>query len=129
MRALRPAAAAVPRLRVGVAGGGIVGASIAMRLARSGATVWLFEKAAPAQGATRNSFAWVSAFVDDPHYRTIRLESIAAYHALDRALWDGVGRISRLGERCGGGGHRTRHRAPARGLVLPGQAEGLRGSS
>jgi glycine/D-amino acid oxidase-like deaminating enzyme len=71
---------------VGVAGGGIVGASIALHLARAGASVWLFEKAAPAQGATRNSFAWVNAFVDDAHYRTLRLESIAAYHALDQAL-------------------------------------------
>lgn len=84
--ALRPVAAARPRLRVGVAGGGIVGASIALHLARSGAAVWLFEKVAPAQGATRNSFAWVNAFADEPHYRALRLESIAAYHALDRAL-------------------------------------------
>ena len=84
--ALRPAAGAGARLRVGVVGGGIVGASIALHLARAGASVWLFEKAAPAQGATRNSFAWVNAFVDDAHYRTLRLESMAAYHALDRAL-------------------------------------------
>jgi len=84
--ALRPAAGAGASLRVGVAGGGIVGASIALHLARAGAAVWLFEKAAPAQGATRNSFAWVNAFVDDTHYRTLRLESIAAYHALDRTL-------------------------------------------
>ena len=84
--ALRPAAGAVARLRVGIAGGGIVGASIALHLARAGAAVWLFEKAAPAQGATRNSFAWVNAFVDDPQYRALRLESIAAYHALDQTL-------------------------------------------
>lgn len=83
--ALRPAAAAA-RLRVGVVGGGIVGASIALHLARAGAAVWLFEKGAPARGATRNSFAWVNAFVDDPHYRSLRLESIAGYHALDGAL-------------------------------------------
>ena len=87
---LRPAVATDARLRVGVAGGGIVGASIAMHLARSGASVWLFEKAAPAQGATRNSFAWINAFVDDPHYRALRLESMAAYHALDQALSLGI---------------------------------------
>jgi glycine/D-amino acid oxidase-like deaminating enzyme len=84
--ALLPAVRAAARLRVGVAGGGIVGASNALHLARSGAAVWLFEKAAPAQGATQNSFAWVNAFVDDPHYRMLRLESIAAYHVLDRML-------------------------------------------
>jgi glycine/D-amino acid oxidase-like deaminating enzyme len=57
-----------------------------MYLARAGASVWLFEKAAPGRGATQNSFAWVNAFVDDPHYRVLRLESIAAYRGLDRTL-------------------------------------------
>lgn len=73
-------------LRVGIAGGGIVGASIAMHLARSGAHVLLFEKVGPAQGATQNSFAWVNAFVEDAHYRALRLESLKAYHELDRTL-------------------------------------------
>jgi glycine/D-amino acid oxidase-like deaminating enzyme len=73
-------------LRVGVVGGGILGASIAMHLARSGAKVTLFEKDGPAQGATRNSFAWVNAFVDDPHYRSLRIKSLLAYRALDRPL-------------------------------------------
>src|ERR1700734_1835718 len=71
----RPAPGAGSRLRVGVVGGGIVGASIALHLARAGARVTLFEKIAPARGATQNSFAWVNAFVDDPHYRALRIQS------------------------------------------------------
>jgi glycine/D-amino acid oxidase-like deaminating enzyme len=77
---------AASSLRVGVVGGGIVGASIAMHLARAGADVRLFEKIGPAQGATQNSFAWVNAFVDDTHYRALRLESLNLYRALDKAL-------------------------------------------
>lgn len=83
---LPPALFAAASLRVGVIGGGIVGASIAMHLARAGADVTVFEKFGPAQGATQNSFAWVNAFVDDTHYRTLRLESLNAYRALDKAL-------------------------------------------
>lgn len=78
---------AAPRgLRVGVAGGGIVGAAIAMHLAEEGAVVTLFEKSAPGLGATQNSFAWVNAFTDDAHYRRLRIESLLAYRELDRAL-------------------------------------------
>jgi glycine/D-amino acid oxidase-like deaminating enzyme len=72
--------------RVGVVGAGILGASIAMHLAENGAAVLVFEKSAPAAGATRNSFAWVNAFVDDDHYRRLRLASMAAYHRLDALL-------------------------------------------
>jgi glycine/D-amino acid oxidase-like deaminating enzyme len=81
-----PVRSGAPPLRVGVVGAGIVGASIARHLARSGAQVWVFEKLAPAQGATQNSFAWLNAFVDDAHYRALRLESLKAYHELDRSL-------------------------------------------
>src|SRR5277367_7127898 len=73
-------------LQVGVVGGGIVGASIAYHLAQAGARVTLFEKAQPASGATQNSFAWLNAFVADPHYRALRLQSLLAYHDLDRKL-------------------------------------------
>jgi glycine/D-amino acid oxidase-like deaminating enzyme len=84
---------AVPRngkLKVGIVGGGIVGASIAMHLAEAGADVVLFDKTAPASGATRNSFAWLNALVDDRHYRALRLRSLAAYHALDVPLGLGI---------------------------------------
>ncbi|MGE0816737.1 MAG: NAD(P)/FAD-dependent oxidoreductase [Vicinamibacterales bacterium] len=47
--------------RVAVVGGGIMGASIAYHLAKRGAEVHLFEKRAPASGATANSFAWINA--------------------------------------------------------------------
>jgi glycine/D-amino acid oxidase-like deaminating enzyme len=74
------------QLSVGVVGGGIVGASVAMHLARAGAKVTLFEKLAPATGATAKSFAWINAFTNDPHYRALRLKSIYAYQELDREM-------------------------------------------
>ncbi|MDX1404999.1 MAG: FAD-binding oxidoreductase [Woeseiaceae bacterium] len=71
---------------VGVVGGGIVGASIAFHLSSAGADVVLFEKKAPAAGATSKSFAWINAHTNDPHYRSLRLKSIAAYRDLDKTL-------------------------------------------
>ncbi len=73
-------------LRVGVVGAGIVGASIAYHLAEAGAQVTVLEKTGPAAGATGKSFAWVNAFVADTHYRAVRLQSLLAYHDLDRRL-------------------------------------------
>ena len=77
-------------LRVGVVGGGIVGASIAYHLTQAGARVTLFEKAQPASGATQNSFAWLNAFVSDSNYRALRLKSLHAYHELDARLKLGI---------------------------------------
>jgi glycine/D-amino acid oxidase-like deaminating enzyme len=87
----RWAQASQPRApRVGVVGAGIVGASVAYHLSRAGARVTLFEKAQPASGATQNSFAWLNAFVADPDYRALRLQSLMAYHHLDRPLRLGI---------------------------------------
>ena len=77
-------------LRVGIVGGGIVGASVAYHLSQAGAQVILFEKAQPASGATQNSFAWLNAFVAEPEYRALRLLSLRAYHELDRRLKLGI---------------------------------------
>ncbi len=73
-------------ISVGVVGGGIIGASVALHLSGMGAHVTLFEKTAPAAGATSKSFAWINAFTNDPHYRGLRLKSIDAYRELDRQL-------------------------------------------
>ena len=81
---------AAKRLRIGVVGGGIVGAAIAMRCAQAGAQVTLLEKAAPATGATSKSFAWINPFMDDPHYMRMRLHALERWRALDRPLGMGV---------------------------------------
>ena len=80
--------------RVGIIGGGIIGASIAAQLAKAGADVVLFEKKEPAAGATRNSVAWINPVVNDAHYMKLRLESMSAWLEDDRlfgmkAIWGG----------------------------------------
>jgi glycine/D-amino acid oxidase-like deaminating enzyme len=80
-------ALATPR-KIGVVGGGIVGASIAYHLARRGAEVTLFERTKPASGATANSFAWINAtFSKKPHhYFHLNRLGALGYHHLEREL-------------------------------------------
>ena len=94
--ALAPMAtfAAGRRMKVGVVGGGIIGASTALQLARAGADVTVFEKTEPAAGATRNSVAWINPVVNNAHYMQLRLESMKAWLEDDsqlkmNAIWGG----------------------------------------
>jgi glycine/D-amino acid oxidase-like deaminating enzyme len=76
---LQPAA---PR-RVVVAGGGIIGASIAYHLVTRGAEVTLVERARPGAGDTANSFAWINAKRPLDYFNLSRL-GIQAWRQLDR---------------------------------------------
>lgn len=78
------------RLRIGVVGGGIVGAAIAMRCAQAGANVTLLEKTGPAAGATSKSFAWINPFMDDAYYMRMRLDALQRWRVLDEPLGMGV---------------------------------------
>ena len=63
-------------LRIVVAGAGIVGASIAWHLARTGASVTILDRQGPATHASRASFAWINAtWSKQPR----------VYHALNQA--------------------------------------------
>lgn len=76
--------------RIGIVGGGIVGAAIAMRCAQAGADVTLLEKVEPAAGATSKSLAWINAFMDDDYYSRMRLVGIERWREVDKALGIGV---------------------------------------
>jgi glycine/D-amino acid oxidase-like deaminating enzyme len=88
------AVAAVPRLsseglaRVVIAGGGIIGANLAYRLAKRGASVTLLERTRPASGATANSFAWINATYSKQPFAYFHLNrlGIEAWQELDREL-------------------------------------------
>src|SRR5882724_11550316 len=77
-----------PRKRVVIAGGGIMGASIAWHLARRGADVTLVEKSHPAAGTTLDSFACINAtFSKQPRgYYELNLQGIAEWRRLEREM-------------------------------------------
>ena len=83
-------ASLTPPKHIGIVGGGIVGAAIAMRCAQAGADVTLLEKVEPAAGATSRSLAWINAFMDDDYYSRMRLAGIERWREVDRTLGIGV---------------------------------------
>lgn len=90
------ALAGMPRLaraageRIVIAGGGILGANLAYRLAKRGAAVTLLERRRPATGATANSFAWINATYDKRprEYFDLNRLGIEAWHQLEAELPD-----------------------------------------
>jgi len=72
--------------RIVIAGGGILGANVAYRLAKRGASVTLLERARPAAGATSNSFAWINAQKQPQNYFALSQIAIEAWRQLDREL-------------------------------------------
>lgn len=88
------AVAGVPRFvggageRIVIAGGGIIGANLAYRLARRGAAITLLERGQPGHGATANSFAWINATYSKQPWTYFNLNrlGIEAWHLLEREL-------------------------------------------
>src|SRR5262245_689731 len=82
-------------LRAIVVGAGVVGASVAYRLAAGGAAVTLLEAGQPGGETSARSFAWLNANEKPPEpYHRLNAEGIAAH----RRLGDALGRGSWLHE-------------------------------
>src|SRR5262249_50115926 len=81
-------AAAAGRDRIVIAGGGIIGANLAYRLAKRGASVTGVERTRPASGATAHSFAWInSTYSQQPWaYFNLNRLGLEAREQLDREL-------------------------------------------
>ncbi len=78
--------------RVAVIGAGIVGASIAWRIARRGARVTVIDKGEPGSGASSHSFAWVNAGAKEPiGYHNLNRRSLEMWPRFAEALGEDVG--------------------------------------
>jgi len=75
--------------RIVVIGAGIIGTSIAWRLAARGASVQMIEAAGPGAGTTETSLAWVNAsskLGSSPEYFDLALRATAEHHVLADTL-------------------------------------------
>lgn len=77
--------------RIAVIGAGIVGASVAFRLAQSGAQVWIIDRSRPGSGTTSTSFAWVNANQKTPrNYFELNYAGIREHFRLTDELRGGA---------------------------------------
>ena len=77
---------------VAVIGGGIVGVTIAWRVASQGRRVTVIDKAEPGSGASSHSFAWVNAGAKKPiSYHNLNRRSLEMWTRFSAALGDEVG--------------------------------------
>ena len=75
-----------------VIGAGIVGASIAWRVASRGARVTIIDRAEPGSGASSHSFAWVNAGAKEPvGYHNLNRRSLEMWPRFADALGEDVG--------------------------------------
>ena len=83
-----PRATGEKKLRVVVAGAGIIGASIAYHLAKAGASVTVIDKQGPASHATGGTFAWINAtWAKTPRsYHSLNQDSVSSWVELHRRL-------------------------------------------
>ena len=87
---------------VAVVGAGILGASIAWRLARRGVRVTLFDKGSPGHGASSHSFAWINAGAKAPvGYHNLNRRSLDMWPRFAAAIGDD-GDPASVGLRWGG---------------------------
>lgn len=75
-------------LRVVIAGAGIIGASIAYHLAKSGVGVTVVDRQGPATHASRGTFAWINAtWAKQPrHYHSFSQDGVSNWRTLHQAL-------------------------------------------
>ena len=87
---------------VAVIGAGIVGASIAWRIASRGLRVTLIDKAEPGSGASSHSFAWINAGAKEPvGYHNLNRRSLEMWPRFAAAIADD-GDPADVGLRWGG---------------------------
>ena len=87
---------------IAVIGAGIMGATVAWRLARRGAQVVLLDKAQPGHGASSHSFAWINAGAKEPvAYHNLNCRSLDMWTRFAQAIGD-EGEPASVGLRWGG---------------------------
>lgn len=74
--------------KVVIAGAGIIGASIAYHLSKTGTSVTVIDKTGPASHASRGTFAWINAtWAKQPrHYHDFSQQGVSNWHNLDKEL-------------------------------------------